>query len=284
MWSSKKLYYCLLFARKQNSSTIPMRFGPYSVLPPFKILLALLAFSTLTFAQDKVSLITWTDFNYTYNKSEKLGIGGDAGIRGIISKPNWGLIYARPTIKYHFTPFIQVKGSVGLFQTFQTDPSDMFELRFAQEGEAEWPSFNNFYLIHRLRLEERFLFYSQSNASDDFDRQQENFRFRYMLSARSNYFKITNRAEYLYLIAGAEYFFPIGDNVDERFFNASRLSAGFGQELKLDWNYQVDLIWQRSRNTLEGNFTTDEFIVRLRVYFEQYKKESEDQASYNFIE
>ncbi|WP_417588314.1 DUF2490 domain-containing protein [Owenweeksia hongkongensis] len=253
-----------------------MIFGKHSVLFSYLALALFLLLAKSSVAQDKISLITWADFNYTYNKSNKLGIGGDMGMRGIISKPNWGLVYVRPTLKYHFTPFIQVSGALGLFQTFQSDPSDMFEMRLAQEGKAEWPSFNNFYFIHRLRFEERFLFYNQADVVDNFDNQQQNFRFRYMLSVRSNYFKITNRAEYLYLIAGAEYFFPLGSNVDERFFNASRLSAGFGQELKLDWNYQVDLIWQRSRNTLEGNFTTDEFIIRLRVYFEQYKKEKDE--------
>lgn len=238
------------------------------------------ALSISGFSQSKFSLITWADFNYTYNQNEKFGIGGDVGSRGIITKPNWSMLYVRPTVKYHLNPFVQISGALGLFQTFQAEPSDMFEIRLAQEAKAEWPSFNNFSFIHRGRFEERFLFYNPDNVDIDFDTQQENFRFRYMLSARSTYFKLSQRAEYLYLTTGAEYFIPVGNNVNERFFNASRVQVGFGQELKLNWNYEVDFIWQRSSNTLEGDFNTDEFILRLRVYFEQYRKDKEpDEAT-----
>lgn len=242
-------------------------------------LLLISGLSLSVFSQSKFSLITWTDFNYTYNHNEKFGLGGDAGLRGIITKPDWSMIYVRPSVKYHLTPFVQLGASLGFFETFQAEPSDMFEMRLAQEARAQWPSFNNFYFIHRARFEERFLFYNPKNTADDFTTEQQNFRFRYLLNARTNYFKLANRAEYFYLVAGAEYFIPVGENVDERFFNASRLSVGFGQELKLNWNYEVDVIWQRSRNTLEGDFSTDEVVIRLRVYFDKYKKDAENKDS-----
>lgn len=253
----------------------PMTLGKSSASHPLLLLAALLLLGKSTFAQDRVSAITWGDFNYTYHLNEKLGLGGDVGMRGIITKPNWAMFYVRPAIKYRLTPFVHLAGTAGFFRTLQPTPSDMYEIRFGQEVKAEWPSFRNFYFIHRARMEERFLFYNPDDVPDGFESQQENFRFRYLLSARSNYFKLSKRAEYFYLAAAAEYFIPVSENVDERFFNASRLGVGFGQELKLNLDYQVDLIWQRSRNTLEGDFKTDEFILRLRVYFDQYKKDEE---------
>ncbi len=223
-------------------------------------------------AQDDVSAITWADVTYFYYTSEKFGIGGDGGLRGLVSKPDWAMVYIRPAVVHRLSPFVELKGSVGFFETFQKTPANMFELRLCQEVKAQWPTLQRMYFRHRLRVEERFLFYADAEGSQDMDRQQQNYRARYYLGAKSNYFKVAEKAKYLYVHGGVEYFIPFNHSADERFSNAARVSAGFGQELKLGFNYELDFIWQASRNTLEGDFKTDEFILRFKLIFNHYKK------------
>ncbi|MCK5371317.1 MAG: hypothetical protein KAQ62_22305, partial [Cyclobacteriaceae bacterium] len=63
------------------------------------ILIVIISFTIEAHAQnDEIDFQTWTDITLTHFFSQKLSLGGDAGLRGIISSKDWNLFYIRPTI------------------------------------------------------------------------------------------------------------------------------------------------------------------------------------------
>ena len=74
----------------------------------------------------------------------------------------------------------------------------------------------------------------------------------------------------VYLRGDAEVFVPLGDDAPETFGNRWRMRLGGGYRFSFPWRIEVLGIWQRSRNTLEDDFGTTQFMLdlRLRHYFQ----------------
>jgi len=115
-----------------------------------------------------------------------------------------------------------------------------------------------------LRLEWRNLFYDGGSSDSS-------WRARGRLEAK---FPI-NRANLgidnvVYLRGDAEVFVPLGDDAPETFGNRWRMRLGGGYRFSFPWRIEVLGIWQRSRNTLEDDFGTTQFMLdlRLRHYFQ----------------
>ena len=66
---------------------------------------------------EEIDFQTWTDFTYTYPIKNRVNIGGDLGVRGLISQNDWNQFYLRPTFQYFFNRTIQVAGGVAVFTT-----------------------------------------------------------------------------------------------------------------------------------------------------------------------
>lgn len=219
--------------------------------------------------QDEETFHTWTDFNYRDYSSAKFSFGGDAGIRGLLTSRNWTVLYVRPKVFYDFSTELTVAGAVGLFNTWNHDVPNSTELRLAPEVTFNWPSIKLGVFGHRGRYEERFIWNQNSGESGDISRKDRNSRFRYLLSFKTNYFNISESLTNFYVQPSAEFFLPFGTNSAEVFFNKNRLILGLGQLLKSGWSYKVDFMWQRSKNTIDGNFSTSDYVVRLRIYLKK---------------
>ena len=74
----------------------------------------------------------------------------------------------------------------------------------------------------------------------------------------------------VYLRGDAEVFVPINDELPETFANRWRFRAGAGYRFSFSWRLEALGIWQTSRNTLEDDFGTTEFVLNLRLnhYFQ----------------
>ena len=73
----------------------------------------------------------------------------------------------------------------------------------------------------------------------------------------------------LYLIADAEFYFPLGDELPERFSTKFRGRAGLGY--RIDYRMRLEFLYIRdnSRSTHEEDFEKDAniFDFRLKIFF-----------------
>ncbi|MCZ4407212.1 DUF2490 domain-containing protein [Cryomorphaceae bacterium 1068] len=239
-----------------------------AVLYPF-LLMGLFFFSTQKLSGQKdQDFNSWVDFNYSYIASPKWTFGGDGGTRGILTSDEFSTIYLRPSASFKVNKDISLNAAIAGFQTFRSGTSDLFEFRLAQQVQATWPRLDRIYFTHRLRNEERFYFEDRFEDAPENDSNFEN-RLRYRLGVETNYFNVTSKIGNVKLLAGAEYFETFQSRTDSRRFNDSRISAGFGQLLKKGWSYSLLFIWQRSRDVFGDEFTTDQLVLRLRVYLKR---------------
>jgi len=230
------------------------------------IILLVLLNSTLASIAQEGSYHSWSDFNYQYNLNTKFSFKGDGGIRGVLSSSDWIILYFRPGVHYQINPEISVSASVSGFNTWNRDLPNSFEFRYAPEAVAVWPSFKAGSFSHRTRYEGRFFWYQTSEDDPDSDSFDQNSRLRYQLSFKTDYFNIAERLNNFFVQVSTEFFLPFGDDATEIYFNQNRFILALGQLLAKGWSYKVDFMWQRSKNTLEGNFNTNEMVIRLRIY------------------
>ena len=211
-------------------------------------------------SSDRVDFQTWTDITLTYFKSQKYSLGGDAGLRGIISAKDWNQIYIRPSINYILSPYFKVTGGIGSFNTFNKEYSNTYELRFFQDVHVSWPDIGWVDFYHRFRFEERFFFYQ--TLANDFS-----IRGRYLIRARTIDFKLIGKTKSFYLKAMWELFVPFDKSAAELYVNNQRFYAAIGQRISDRFRYELFYIWQKSREFVDDGFESTENILRLRFFY-----------------
>ncbi len=207
----------------------------------------------------------WFDYNHTQFLKPDLAIAGDVGYRINGSDPTQHITYLRPGVQYRFNSTFTIQGNLSTFLTFSEGSSNSTEFRLAQEGDATWPKLKNIRIKHRLRFEQRFIEVRAQESDGTGSTSNQDYRMRYMLSGTSDFFNagpISN----VYTTAAVEYFLPLNDQTEGLFSNRTRAYLGFGQLLTKGWSYVVHFMWQRSTN-LAGEIDSNQFIVRLRVYW-----------------
>ena len=115
-----------------------------------------------TVAQDSEETIitdqVWMDYYAYYYFKPKWEFYGDMGYRFTPKDLTWQTIHVRPSVRFIALALHEVQGGVGLFQTFNKDSPNSFELRPWQGYKLKWPSFEPVFFSHLVRMEERFFF------------------------------------------------------------------------------------------------------------------------------
>jgi len=216
---------------------------------------------------DEVALYLWTDVTLNYWINNKSRFGGDAGLRSIVSSKEWKQFYVRPANRFYINPFINVGGAVAFFSTVNKAVGNVAELRLAQEAHLIWPNFMLIDFFHRIRLEERFLFYQKDQLFNETLQNELDVRSRYQLTAESQDFHLFQIIRGIYLRASFEYFLPLNQSAVERFINQTRIVGGYGHRISEKFRYELQYIWGRSRAFKEDGLKTSENIIRLRCYY-----------------
>ena len=225
------------------------------------ILSVIISFTIEAHAQNsEVDFQTWTDVTLTYFFSQKLSLGGDAGLRGIVSSKDWNQFYIRPTINYTVSPRVKISGGIGSFNTFNKTLSNTYEIRFFQDAHISWPDIGWVDFYHRFRFEERFFFYEKLENNG-------NVRGRYLFRARTIDFKLLSKKKSNYLKGMWEVFVPIGESAAELFVNNQRFYAAIGHRSSDRLRFELFYIWQKSREFSDDGFRTSENIFRLRFFY-----------------
>ncbi len=216
-------------------------------------------------SQPSSKVVAWWDYNYTYSFNTTWGLGGDAGIRGVVTDENWTRIYIRPILIYRNTDDLNFGLSFGAMQNFNEIDPNLFEFRPAQQVNLTWPEFKNWSVHNRFRIEERYFTYATSETQS-VPAPFWAFRARYQLKIKTVKFDLAFLKR-LHFLMSAEFFFPVEPSEMELYSNRSRLLVGYGQNLSDRLSYELHLFLQSSRSEPGSSFHSDQLIIRLRVYF-----------------
>ncbi len=210
--------------------------------------------------EDDTDFQSWTDFTTFIFVSNRSAVGGDFGIRGLLSSKGWTQLYIRPTFRFQYNS-LDLAGGVGLFQTYNKDFSNITEIRLFQQATLHWPTTHLLKFSHRIRFEQRFFNYTDPNEGEP--EHDFSSRFRYQMMLRSKDLNIFNQK--IYFKAAVE-IFQKNNSGNETFVNSSRLIATMGHRLKGKFWYELHFISQRSRKLEEDGLKTSEYILRLRLF------------------
>ena len=208
----------------------------------------------------QVDFQTWSDLTLTWSFSRKLSIGGDLGFRGTLSSKNWNQFYLRPRVKYRFSSIFNVDAGLASFNNLNKNAGNDYEFRLFQDANLTWPDIGYVIFRHRWRFEQRFFFY------EDLD-NDSNIRGRYQIQLETIDFKLFSKKRSFYLFSGFEVFVPFGTSAVELFVNKNRTFLGLGHRLTPNFHYEIQYIWQHSREFDDEGFKTTENIFRLRFFY-----------------
>ena len=202
----------------------------------------------------------WTDITFGKPLNEKWTVGGDLGFRTAFNNRNWKLFYVRPNINYKFFPFFNLTFGVGSFITFSPDFFNTFEFRIYQDANFKGPKLGFFNFSHRLRLEQRFFNYSDSDIDNEFS-----FRGRYMIATRTDKFSLGGEKDWTVFLS-LEPFFPLGKKVTEILANNFRWDTALSYQVSENLRIELHYIFQTSEIFSSNDLRVAEHIFRFRVF------------------
>jgi len=222
--------------------------------------------SSQVFAQSETNTFqTWTDVNLNYSLNNKITLGGDIGLRGMVSRNNWNQFYVRPTFRLFFNRTVRMSMGVAYFFTSSDIVQNVRELRFFQQVIITWPKFEYIAIKHRVRLEERFFAYGDQIVLNT-PRSDKEIRSRYQIGLESADFKLFKENNYLYFLTNFEAFFHFDDFAFEQSINNTRTTLGFGHRIGSSFRYELNYIFQNSRLLTKDGVATTENILRIRFF------------------
>ena len=163
-------------------------------------------------------------------------------------------------VSYDASKRIRLEGGLGLYYTYRSNLLDTFETRLWQAATVDWPDspgvVRRFVLQHRFRLEERF------RRTEDWSFA---LRFRYRLAFAIPLNRYTVEPGAFYLPLKAEFFVPLGDDIEELFTKQTRFTAGLGYVFDKSWTLELRYAQLRMRDTIGADLQRTDHFIELRV-------------------
>jgi len=202
---------------------------------------------------------SWVDVATIYFFDPDFRYDGDYGLRGVLTDPNWTLLYIRPSVRYTEWTLMQLHAGAALFYNFFTDEHDLPELRPWLGIRFIWPRLEGFVFSHYFRMEYRAFYFKSEEKWDTY------FRGRYQLQFSNNNFSIGELRGFVALVS-IELFEDMSSLVDGIFGDRYRFNIGFGkriiQNLRIDLNYVFHKL-----NLGSGGLEADDHIIRTRIFY-----------------
>jgi len=227
----------------------------------------------------KVNSQFWIDYNVLYDIEEFNTLSGFVGFRSIsphiynnfllVSTYNISnqkslkfLNLEKPFVNsYHFG------ARMNYISNNYTD--DNFEFRLMQGIKFYLPSIKAIPLMNYVRFEERL-----QKTFDNSD-WAVGFRLRYRISTvlkwKDHLFEFSKG---LYIPMNVEFFFNLKKT--DRFNDVIRISPGIGFKLNEEWRFELYASYHNTLNTTENDNTTNDFVLRLRIFRSSIEKEQSE--------
>lgn len=233
------------------------------------VLVTFTAFSQENSEDIRVNNQFWVDYNIDHSLEEYKSLSGFIGYRTISPHIFDNLLVVS-------TYNIQNKKSLGFLKLNKPfinsyhlgarmnyiankSTNDDFEFRLMQGIKFYLPSIKAIPLMSYIRFEERF------QKTFDGSDWAVGFRFRYRLSTvikwKNHLFEFNKG---LYIPLNIEFFFNL--KKADRLNDVVRLSPGLGYKLNDQWKFELYLSYHNTLNTSEAYNTSNDFVVRLRIF------------------
>ncbi len=233
-------------------------------------------------AQAQADLQLWGNLTLNWAKSARLAYDVDVEPKVLVSapadEPAWHSVDVTPSVDYAWRKWLDFVGETAVGYTKQTDDVNSWEVtpragaRFHMFSRTvptaaadrplrkELPPRRRVVLRDLVRVEARNLFYTGTGTG-----RSSTVRFRNRLELLVPLNRETLSTDGVrYLLADWEWFIPLGEP-DERFANKQRIRAGLGYRRDFAWRVELLYMWNRSRNTIEDGFTTNDNIIDVRI-------------------
>ena len=202
---------------------------------------------------------TWIDYTTNNWINSEWLYYGDYGIRGLISNEDWSQYTVNPAFLYRSDEKLTFHAGSRLLYTNNDSISNTFEARPWQGARYIWPRFKRFYLDHYLRIEERFVWYTNT---DEFE---FSLRSRYRIRLRTMDFLLPLIPTKFTSSVSFELFMDITSEIYETYVGRNRLTFGLGNHITKDLLIELDYILQKSRKEDISDFETIDHIFRFRI-------------------
>jgi hypothetical protein len=209
----------------------------------------------------------WADFNLSCSLSERWDFYGDMSFRTLV--PNeWDRYGIRPSVRFQVPKLLfkdlkyneELHAGIAFFFTSNSDYANRLEIQPFQGFRLDWPDRPRLRIRHYLRMEERFDMNTR-NWKNTFG-----LRLRYLaevtIRLQGDWFK-HNKG--VYLPTSVELFWNL---IGARQFNDHlRVYAGLGNTFLEKLTCEFHLGYHYSRNTIVGDFNTNDIVYRVRTYY-----------------
>lgn len=224
----------------------------------------------------EVNQQVWLDYNLQSAQNESRFLSTQIGFRSVnpsvynrylaISTYNLRANSLFKRKKENAVPWIRSYhlGS-GVIYTRNYNETDNFELRFIQGVKFAIPTIKNFKIYNYTRIEERFQTGFDGLGWDSGFRLRS--RFSIAISLKKYYLHFLSFTQGFYFPISAEFFFNL--KKADQFNDLIRLSPGVGYKFKSGLKLELYVIYNRTRNLTETNDTSNDFILRLRIFKER---------------
>jgi hypothetical protein len=229
-------------------------------------------------AQERTSTQLWANLTLGHPRSERLYLELDFEPKIQLSGgEGWRNLDATPLVEFYPADWLDLtaEATVGFthqlsgLNTFEVTPRigvrvHLFQTAWGHLPHPERLPASRLGLGNLLRLESRHFWYSGDQGSS----HEWRLRNRAEAKLALNHDSLSQDGT-LYLIADAEFYFPLGDELPERFSTKFRGRAGLGY--RIDYRMRLEFLYIRdnSRSTHEEDFEKDAdiFDFRLKIFF-----------------
>lgn len=247
----------------------------------FVLFLLLLPFSKATSqgqAEDvTVNTQAWLDYNVIHDVKENKTLSGYVGFRSIsphiynnfLVQSSYNIANQKSLkflkLKKPFIHSFHLGTRLNYISNKNND--DNFEFRLTEGFNFYLPSIKQIPLKNYIRFEQRF------QKSFDGSSWNVGFRFRYKIATIIQWDKLVfNFTKGLYIPLHVEFFVNL--KKADRFNDVIRISPGLGYKLNEQWKFELSVSYHNTLNTLETDNTSNDFVLRLRVFNSSLKKKA----------
>lgn len=229
---------------------------PSRLRPVLMIASAIVAlwFGVLDANAQEASEQVWFDYNPGWRLSEVTRLTLDAGLRKQLEGPEALTLVLTPAVDFRVDK-VKLAAGVANYLTLNEEINDRWEIRPFQSASYVWPN-NRLSLDHRLRLEERFDFDTDTWESKNSLRGRYRLRLRYRLEEH-------RKVQFWSLIATGELFATLtGEQGQHQ--EKSRVGMGAERTFKSGRRFRFEIVWQRQGVLYDRSETADVIYFRFR--------------------
>jgi hypothetical protein len=262
------------FVRESVRSLAVLRRAPSGAM---MLLLVFVLAAGVVEAQDEQSTQIWGNVILDHPRSEHLLFELDMEPKTQITDDDgWRNLDVTPLVEFYPNTWVDLVGEINIGYTRQVSDLNTFEL--TPRLGIRLHLLNNLrerlklgvHVPRRLgvanltRIESRNFWYSADAESRHEWRLRNRTEFKLSLNHQDLHIDRT-----LYLIADFEVYFPLADDIPERFATKLRARAGVGYRANYKWRLEALYIRERQRITFGEDFVTSANIVdvRLKLFF-----------------